>query len=76
MERAYEQLFFGEETTVLFEEEMQFQGRSFMVGHNERYIKFAMKTEKDLSNLLVKGQIKGDYVGEFLLFERKQLKED
>lgn len=76
MRCAYERLFFREETTVLFEEKMQFQGRSFMVGHNERYLKFAMQAEKDLSNLFVKGQIKGDYVGEILLFERKQSKED
>jgi len=76
MRRAYEQSFFKEETTVLFEESVQLEGKSFMIGHNERYIKFAMQTEQDLSNLFVKGQIKGDYAGEILLFERKQSKED
>ncbi len=74
MRQAYENSFAGEDTTVLFEEGILQDGISYMVGHNERYIKYAMRTQEDLSNLCIKGHISGDFAGEIPLIERKQSK--
>lgn len=74
MRRAYEESFIGQETEVLFEERVMLGGQPFMVGHNERYIKFAMQTEEDLSNICIKGHISGNFEGEIPMIERKQSK--
>lgn len=74
MRGAYEQLFVGEQTEVLFEERLIRDGQAFMVGHNRRYVKFAMRTEEDLSNICIKGHINGDFAGEIRMIERKESK--
>ncbi len=74
MRNAYEQLFTGQQTEVLFEERVILDGQAFMVGHNSRYVKFAMRTEEDLSNICIKGHINGDFAGEIRMIERKESK--
>ena len=74
MRDAYEQLFTGQQTEVLFEERVILDGQAFMVGHNSRYVKFAMRTEEDLSNICIKGHINGDFAGEIRMIERKESK--
>ena len=53
MRKAYESLFEGENVEILFEEEVFVGGERFMTGHNERYVRFAVKTDKDLSNKIL-----------------------
>ncbi|MDE7326932.1 MAG: tRNA (N(6)-L-threonylcarbamoyladenosine(37)-C(2))-methylthiotransferase MtaB, partial [Lachnospiraceae bacterium] len=66
--------FLGQETEVLFEKSIQYGGQQYMVGHNGRYIKYALQTEENLSNICIKGYIIGDFVGEIPLIGRKQSK--
>ena len=37
---------------VLFEEEMEYQGKIWQVGHTARYVKVAVQSEENLSNQL------------------------
>lgn len=76
LRREYETYFADREVEVLFEEQVHIDGVSYMVGHNERYVKFALQTEEDLSNRCIKGRVNGDFAGEIPLIERKQSKED
>jgi len=53
MADAYRRSFEGTQEWVLFEEEMEYQGRIWQVGHTARYVKVAVQSEKDLSNQLL-----------------------
>lgn len=74
MRGEFEQSFTGEETEVLLEESILYGGQPYMVGYNARYIKYALGTEENLSNMCVKGHINGDFAGEIPLIVRKQSK--
>ena len=74
MRGEFEQSFTGEETEVLLEESILYGGQPYMVGYNARYIKYALGTEENLSNICVKGHINGDFAGEIPLIVRKQSK--
>lgn len=74
MRGEFEQSFTGEETEVLLEESILYGGQPYMVGYNARYIKYALGTEENLSNICVKGHINGDFAGEIPLIVRKQWK--
>lgn len=76
MRHAYEASFAGQETEVLLEEGIEIAGEHFMVGHDSRYMKFAVRTDEDLSNMCIKGHINGDFAGEIPIMERKQSKQD
>ncbi len=49
----YMQYFVGREEKILFEEAIKEQGRVYMTGHNERYVRFAYETENNLTNKIV-----------------------
>lgn len=42
LQKKYESLFYEQKEKVLFEEIIEFEGNSYMIGHNERYIKIAV----------------------------------
>lgn len=42
LQKQYERLFYEQKEKVLFEEIIEFEGNSYMIGHNERYIKIAV----------------------------------
>lgn len=44
MRKAYEEKMLGKEQKVLFEEKVEIDGKYYFVGHNERYVKFAIPT--------------------------------
>lgn len=67
MRQDYEQYFVGCETTVLWEEELMVDGERYMTGHNERYVRFAMRTEADLSNQMMCGKVSSESVGESMV---------
>ena len=52
----YRKSFVGKEVEVLFEEEKEIDGEKYFVGHTKEYIKVAVKTQKELSNMIVKGK--------------------
>ena len=52
MADAYRRNFEGAQEWVLFEEEMEYQGKIWQVGHTARYVKVAVQSEENLSNQL------------------------
>ena len=55
--KEYRDCFIGQEQSVLFEESAVVDGELCQVGYNERYVKIAVKTTKDLSNQIKKVRI-------------------
>lgn len=56
--KAYRSQFLDSEAEVLFEESKVIGGKTYMLGHTREYVKVAVETEKDLSNLIL--QVKLD----------------
>lgn len=59
LSEKYKSLFIGNMENILIEENMKIDGVTYQVGHNERYIKMAVKTDQNLSNFIVKGKVIG-----------------
>ncbi|MFU0827893.1 MAG: tRNA (N(6)-L-threonylcarbamoyladenosine(37)-C(2))-methylthiotransferase MtaB [Lachnoclostridium sp.] len=55
----YRSSFIGRIENILIEEDLRVDGETYQVGHNERYIKMAVKSDKNLSNSIVKGKVTG-----------------
>ena len=53
MRQNYLSSFIGKEEKVLIEEEVEIDGISYQVGHNERYVKIAIESDKDFTNQIV-----------------------
>lgn len=54
MRKEYEENMQNKIQTVLFEEETEIEGEKYFVGHNERYVKFAIKSSgEDLTNQII-----------------------
>jgi len=58
MSMDYKALFLGRIEKILFEEEEEIDGVKYQIGHNERYVKFALKSDENLINRIV--QVKTD----------------
>lgn len=58
MQKAYLTSFLGKKEKVLIEEEVEIDGITYQLGHNERYIKIAIISKKDLRNQIVNVNIK------------------
>ncbi|HHV10290.1 MAG TPA: MiaB/RimO family radical SAM methylthiotransferase [Clostridiales bacterium] len=69
MAKEYKANFLGRIEKVLFEEEIQVEGRTYQVGHNERYLKLALESKEDLSNQMKSVRICGDLTEEIMLCE-------
>lgn len=69
MSKEYKANFLGRIEKVLFEEEIQVEGRTYQVGHNERYLKLAMESNEDLSNQILSVRINKDLMEEIMLCE-------
>ena len=69
LEKEYLTQFLGRIEKILFEESMEVEGVRYQVGHNERYLKLAIKQEQELSNKLLKGKVIGFLTEEVLLCE-------
>ncbi len=54
---AYEALWVGKEEEILAEEFVQIQGETYLLGHTKRYVKIAVKTEKDLIGQMIKVKV-------------------
>ncbi len=69
MRKNYQQLFIGEKEKVLIEEAIVIDNITYQIGHNERYQKLAIKTEKDLSNEILEVLVCEPLTEEILLCE-------
>ncbi len=49
----------GKEVEALMEESVEINGGTYAVGYTKEYVKVALKTERNLSNVLVKGRVSG-----------------
>lgn len=55
MSKSYQNLFLGTKQKVLMEENILMDGKQYLVGHNERYLKLAVESncmEKEIQNML------------------------
>ena len=50
MSADYMDLFLGRIESILIEEETIIEGKPYLIGHNERYLKLAISSNKDISN--------------------------
>lgn len=53
MAGEYRKLFIGNTERLLVEEEIETKGVKYQVGHNERYLKLAVKSEENLTNKIL-----------------------
>ncbi|WP_310602076.1 tRNA (N(6)-L-threonylcarbamoyladenosine(37)-C(2))-methylthiotransferase MtaB [Anaerosporobacter sp.] len=63
---SYYQSFIGEEDTVLFEETVTINDKSYVVGHTRRYAKVAVEGDESLINQIVSVKICGFVTDELL----------
>ncbi|MBO4809325.1 MAG: tRNA (N(6)-L-threonylcarbamoyladenosine(37)-C(2))-methylthiotransferase MtaB [Lachnospiraceae bacterium] len=59
MTRAYEESFIGAKVSVLFEEPKEIKGKTYMIGHTDRYLTVALKSDKDLKNTIKEVKLSG-----------------
>ncbi len=69
MAEEYHKLFLGRIEKILFEEVIVINGQKYQVGHNERYLKLAVLSDRDLSNQVLEVDITGFLTEEILLCE-------
>jgi radical SAM methylthiotransferase, MiaB/RimO family len=69
MSKEYKAKFMGRMERVLFEEEITVDGKSYQVGHTERYLKLAIPEPDELSNQIREVTICSDLTDEIMLCE-------
>lgn len=69
MAAEYKEQFTGRIEKILFEEELTIDGVTYQSGHNERYLKLAVKSETGLSNQVIEATVCGSLSEEILLCE-------
>lgn len=67
MAKEYKANFLGRIEKVLFEEEIQLEGKTYQVGHNERYLKLAVESKEDLSNQILPVKVNMNLLEEIML---------
>ena len=70
MSRDYKAMFLGKIERILVEEEISIEGKKYLVGHNERYLKMAVLSDEDIINQVIKVSVKGDLTKEILLCKK------
>ena len=59
MSKEFRDAHIGKEDEALLEEPVQIDGVDYYVGFTKEYVKVAVRSEKDLSNCMVRGGIEG-----------------
>lgn len=57
MMEEYHDIFIGKIERILVEEIVEIDGEQYQIGHNERYVKLAIKAESDMINQIVNGKV-------------------
>ncbi len=65
--KEYRSRLIGSTVKVLFEEAKEIQGQIYMIGHTREYVKVAVATEADLSNLIAEVKVQGFLMDDILL---------
>lgn len=69
LRHEYKEQSVGEISRVLVEESLEIDGENYQIGHNERYLKVAFKSEKDYVNQILDVKIIGELNKEILICE-------
>ena len=69
LREKYESSFLGTKQSILIEESVTIREKEYQIGHNERYVKLAVESEKDLTNQIVEVSVKSKMDGDLLLCE-------
>lgn len=69
MSQEYKALFMGRIEKILVEEEITEEGTVYQTGHNERYLKLALKSNEELTNRVISAKVVGNLTEEILLCE-------
>ena len=67
MSNEYKASFKGRIEKILIEETIEIAGKSYQVGHNERYLKLGIESNEDLSNQIISAKVIGDLNEDILL---------
>ncbi|QHQ61936.1 tRNA (N(6)-L-threonylcarbamoyladenosine(37)-C(2))-methylthiotransferase MtaB [Anaerocolumna sedimenticola] len=67
MAKEYQSLFLGKIENILIEETITVDGLTYQIGHNERYLKLAVSSDKDLTNQMIQGKVSG-YLNKDIMF--------
>ena len=65
--KEYRSQFVGSAVKVLFEENKEIKGRTYMIGHTREYVKVAVETSQNLTNQILEVQIEAFLEDEILL---------
>lgn len=57
MNKEYQELFTGKIENILIEDAVNMNGESYQIGHNERYLRLAVKSDEDLNNQIIRGKV-------------------
>ena len=71
MKKNYMSSFISKDEKVLIEEKITINDLVYQVGHNERYIKIALVSEKDLTNQIIPVTISKQITDEIMYGEIK-----
>jgi threonylcarbamoyladenosine tRNA methylthiotransferase MtaB len=69
MSQEYKSKFVGRIEKILVEEEISVDGKTYQIGHNERYLRLAVQSGEELSNRIISAKICGELTDEILLCE-------
>ena len=67
MSEEFRNDYIGKQVTVLLEEAMEFDGKTYFTGYTKEYVKVAYSTEKDMTNQFITGTIKKQLTGDIYL---------
>lgn len=67
--KEYQDKFIGKTTKILVEEEILFEEETYQIGHDERYLKLAIKGNQTMVNEIKKVRIIGQFNKEIMLSE-------
>ena len=68
--KAYRAGYIGVAEEVLFEDAKEIDGKRYQLGHTTQYVKVAMRTDENLTNCIIQGNITGFLTDELLLMEQ------
>ena len=69
MSMEYKSKFMGRIEKILVEEEITVDGTTYQTGHNERYLKLAVKSDEELTNKVITAEVVDTLTEEILLCE-------
>jgi len=69
MVQEYQSTFMEKAEKILIEENTIINGQSYLIGHNERYLKLAIKSENDSINQIIQGKVIGHLSKEIMFCE-------